>query len=87
MKSLLAPLLVLSAAAAVSAVSVRDGDQVVLYPEVEKSERFLIELAPGETRWVAEEDKWDLRRVSTVHSLDLIAVHTLPGANIGLSKA
>lgn len=23
----------------------------------------LIELSPGETRWVAEEDKWELKRV------------------------
>ncbi|KAI0021634.1 Zn-dependent exopeptidase [Xylariomycetidae sp. FL0641] len=26
------------------------------------SERFLIELSPGETRWVTEEEKWELRR-------------------------
>jgi bacterial leucyl aminopeptidase len=26
-------------------------------------EEFLIELAPGHTRWVTEEDKWALRRV------------------------
>ncbi|KAK5686269.1 Leucine aminopeptidase 1 [Elasticomyces elasticus] len=26
------------------------------------AERYLIELAPGETRWVTEEDKWQLRR-------------------------
>lgn len=24
---------------------------------------YLIELAPGETRWIAEEEKWVLRRV------------------------
>lgn len=26
-------------------------------------ERFLIELSPGETRYVTEEEKWELRRV------------------------
>lgn len=32
-------------------------------PEVlAKAERFLIELAPGETQWVTEEQKWALRR-------------------------
>ncbi|KIW05960.1 leucine aminopeptidase 1 [Verruconis gallopava] len=25
-------------------------------------EKFLIELSPGETRWITEEEKWDLRR-------------------------
>jgi len=27
------------------------------------SETFLIELSPGETRWVTEDEKWELRRV------------------------
>lgn len=27
-------------------------------------DRYLIELAPGETRWVTEAEKWELRRVS-----------------------
>ena len=27
-----------------------------------ESERYLIELAPGETRWVTENEKWALRR-------------------------
>jgi bacterial leucyl aminopeptidase len=26
-------------------------------------ETYLIELAPGETRWVTEDEKWELRRV------------------------
>lgn len=26
-------------------------------------EKYLIELAPGETRWVTEDEKWELRRV------------------------
>ena len=30
-------------------------------------DRYLIELAPGETRWVTEEDKWALKRVWLLH--------------------
>lgn len=37
-------------------------DNVILHPQAEEPE-FLIELSPGETRWVTEEEKWDLRRV------------------------
>ena len=28
-------------------------------------DRYLIELGPGETRWIKEEEKWALRRVCT----------------------
>ncbi|KAL2176893.1 uncharacterized protein P884DRAFT_244712 [Thermothelomyces heterothallicus CBS 202.75] len=42
-------------------------DRVLLYPDgvpqpSESSEKYHIELAPGETRWVTEEEKWELRR-------------------------
>ncbi|KAL2208637.1 Zn-dependent exopeptidase [Sarocladium strictum] len=37
-----------------------EADNVVLYPD--NAAEFLIETAPGETQWVTEEDKWDLRR-------------------------
>jgi leucyl aminopeptidase len=30
----------------------------------EASQKYHIELSPGETRWVTEEEKWELRRVS-----------------------
>ena len=30
--------------------------------------RYHIELSPGETRWVTEEEKWALRRVSSLAS-------------------
>jgi bacterial leucyl aminopeptidase len=40
-------------------IEVKEADHVVLHPE----ETFLIELAPGETAWVTEEEKWELRRV------------------------
>jgi len=39
-------------------------DQVVLGVATADAERFLIELAPGKTRWVTEDEKWELRRVS-----------------------
>ena len=32
-------------------------------------ERFLIELQPGETRWVTEDEKWELRRVISVRTV------------------
>ena len=41
-------------------VEVNEVDNIVLNPE----ETFLIELSPGETKWVTEEEKWELRRVS-----------------------
>lgn len=56
-------------ATAVPAVAARFMDQnevnnVILYPEGSEAEKYLIELSPGETRWVTEEEKWEFRRVS-----------------------
>ena len=28
---------------------------------------YLVELGPGQTRWIAEEEKWALRRVCSYH--------------------
>ena len=39
-------------------------NNVILYPDGAEAESYLIELAPGETRKVTEEEKWELRRVS-----------------------
>jgi leucyl aminopeptidase len=36
-------------------------DNVLLQPD----EKYLVETAPGETKWVTEEDKWEMRRVSS----------------------
>jgi bacterial leucyl aminopeptidase len=47
-------------------VEKHETDQVVLNAELADNEQFLIELAPGETKWVTEEDKWELRRVCTI---------------------
>lgn len=53
-------------AACLPAISARfvekvEADNVILQQAVE--ETFLIELAPGKTQWVTEEEKWELRRV------------------------
>ncbi|TVY13714.1 Leucine aminopeptidase 1 [Lachnellula arida] len=37
-------------------------DQVVLNIESADSDQYLVELAPGKTQWVSEEEKWELRR-------------------------
>lgn len=52
-------------AACVPAISARfvepiETDNVII---AANDEKFLIELAPGETQWVTEEEKWELRRV------------------------
>ncbi|KAG6366531.1 hypothetical protein INS49_000708 [Diaporthe citri] len=42
-----------------------EGNNVQLYPQgvyEESSEKFLVELAPGDTKWITEEEKWELRR-------------------------
>lgn len=34
--------------------------------------KFLIELAPGETRWVTEKEKWDLKLVSCSSNVESV---------------
>lgn len=49
---------------AVTAISIPQSQQTALKDQTTVSdERFLIELTPGETRWVTEDEKWALRRV------------------------
>lgn len=43
-------------------VELQETSQVVLNPS--EPELFLVELAPGKTQWVTEDEKWELRRVS-----------------------
>lgn len=45
-----------------SALSTGYSDQSVLH-NAASADRFLIELGPGDTRWISEDDKWELRRV------------------------
>lgn len=42
-----------------------------------ESERYLIELAPGETRWIAEDDKWALRRVGRIIHAQKVMTNTM----------
>ncbi|KAL8940563.1 MAG: hypothetical protein Q9216_002751 [Gyalolechia sp. 2 TL-2023] len=44
-----------------SAWSINSKNQELLHSSTE-NEKYLIELAPGETRWIEENDKWALRR-------------------------
>jgi leucyl aminopeptidase len=44
-------------------VEQHETNQVILNPAAAE-EQYLIELAPGKTQWVTEEEKWELRRVS-----------------------
>jgi hypothetical protein len=56
--------LVLAAAPAVIAFAVPQQRQTVFKDQVPVlQEQFLVELSPGETRWVTEDEKWVLRRV------------------------
>ena len=45
-----------------TALSVIDRSQAVIGGAI-GADRYLIELEPGNTRWIAEDEKWALRRV------------------------
>lgn len=45
----------------------------------EKPQKYHIEIAPGKTQWVTEDEKWELRRVSHVHSRLLAAAQPTDG--------
>jgi len=53
----------LAHAASARFVEEHEPNALYLNPEVEAAEKYHIELSPGETRWVTEEEKWELRRV------------------------
>ena len=57
--------------AAVSAGSVLQHHQLDIQAqdEISNQEQFLIELSPGETRWITEDEKWELRRVKQPSTL------------------
>jgi hypothetical protein len=60
---LILSMLALSALVA-STLSVPEPQQVALGDhEKAAAERYLIEINPGETQWVTEDDKWALKRV------------------------
>ncbi|KAL3427297.1 peptidase family M28 [Phlyctema vagabunda] len=50
-------------------------DQVVIN-RIQEEEQYLIELAPGKTQWVTEEEKWELRR-NGQNFMDITETHDL----------
>lgn len=61
--------LVLPAAVSARFIEANEANRVLPYmdallDEANTPEQYLIELSPGETTWVTEEEKWELRRVS-----------------------
>lgn len=52
-------------ASAVSLSIARGPDQAFIGNEGTDEDDYLIELSPGETRWIKEDEKWELRRVGT----------------------
>lgn len=51
-------------ASAVTALTLPQGQQKPLNDQPDLvQDKYLIELNPGETRWVTEDEKWALRRV------------------------
>lgn len=63
------PLLAASLATSVTARSLQPLDQHAISFQKEEpitQEQYLIELSPGETRWVSEEEKWELKRVCLI---------------------
>ncbi|CAK7268181.1 Leucine aminopeptidase 1 [Sporothrix epigloea] len=79
MKAVNAIALLLPAAAALF-VDSHNGENVQLHPEVSAAEQYLIELAPGETRWVTEDEKWELRR-NGQRFMDITATRDLGAEN------
>lgn len=57
------PLAVLLASAVVAGLTRKTSDQLVLGHSSETEYQYLIELGPGDTKWIVEEEKWVLKRV------------------------
>ncbi|KAK2623488.1 hypothetical protein QTJ16_007166 [Diplocarpon rosae] len=55
-------LLTLAAVANARFIEKHETDQVVINAAAVEDKRYLIELSPGKTLWVTEEEKWELRR-------------------------
>ena len=52
-----------SLATVVAALSILDPDQQTVFGGSSVDDRYLIELAGGEQRWIKEDEKWSLKRV------------------------
>lgn len=57
------PLAILFASAVVAGLTRKTSNQAVLGHSSETEYQYLIELGPGNTKWVVEEEKWALKRV------------------------
>jgi len=60
-------------AASARFVEESESDRVILFPEgmpvlPKDITKYHIELAPGDQRWVTEDQKWELRRVRVIDS-------------------
>lgn len=60
-------------AASARFVEESESDRVILFPEgmpvvAKDTTKYHIELSPGDTRWVTEDQKWELRRVRVADS-------------------
>ena len=58
-------------AASARFVEESESDRVILFPEgmpevPKDTTKYHIELAPGDQRWVTEDQKWELRRVRPI---------------------
>ena len=68
---LLASITLLEAAASPG----QNGQQILKAEPGQDAGQYLIELSPGETRWVTEDEKWALRRVRLASDARLFADH------------
>lgn len=56
-------LALLFASTVIAGLTRKTSEQAVLGHSPETKYQYLIELEPGDTRWIAEEEKWALKRV------------------------
>lgn len=49
-----------------------DSAQVVISPSTAEEPQYLIEFRPGETQWVTESEKWEIRRVCAILPYDIL---------------
>lgn len=61
MRSLLRTIAFIATASA--ALSLLHPDQALLSSQPSREAQYLIELGPGDRRWIVEDEKWALRRV------------------------
>lgn len=63
-------------AAATALAVVREGQAPLQLPSQADAELYLVETAPGETKWVTEDEKWELRRARLLHICVLSQANT-----------